>query len=192
MDNHTPSTAYALLTPVEQQAVDDYVQLVSSEAAARGQRIAVALHKPVPAELVRRSRGLFLKPVVRAAITERLCAAAEQQDISPSRVIAEQAAIAFSNMADYVTVGMFGEMSIDLTKCTREQMAAVKSIETLDTPQGRKIKIQLYDKHPALQALQDVMQMPLITEPNRGNVARIAQGDNAEKAYSTLLESMRA
>lgn len=188
-----PSTAYELLPAAEQQAVDEYVGMVEVEARRRGERVAVALSKPIPPEIIRWSRGVFLKPLVKAAIVERLQHSANNQDVSPSRVIAEHAALAFSNMADYVKIGMFGEYTIDMSKCTREQMAAIKSIETTDTPQGRKVKITLYDKVPSLAALKEVMAMPLITEPIKSSQAtRIAAGENPEKAFTNLLESMRA
>ncbi len=69
-------------------------------------------------------------------------------------------------------------------------MAAVKSITIEESPFGRKLKFQLHDKGGAMDALKEIMAMPTITEPARGRVAK-AQGENAEKEYAALLESMR-
>ncbi len=192
MTNVTPSNAYDLLDDADRQVIDEYCLLLAGECRRRGERIANVLSRPIPGEMIRRSRGALLKPLVRAAIAERLQEMANAQDISPSRVVREHAALAFSNMADYVRVGLFGEVIIDLSRCTREQMASVKTIDITDEPKGRKVKLTLYDKQPSLVALAAVMAMPLITEPARaGAAARLAHGDNAEKAYSNLLESMR-
>lgn len=192
MNDITPSNAFDLLSTDDQAVVNNYVQFVEHDQRRKGERLALALARPVPHEMVKRSRGALIKPLVRAAIAERLQGLANIQDISPSRVIAEHAALAFSNMADYVQTVFGGEIVIDISECTREQMAAVKSIETLDTPAGRKTKITLYDKQPSLNALQAVMDMPLISDIKAsGNVARIAAGDDAGKAYADLLEEMR-
>lgn len=192
MDSVTPSNAYDLLDDADKPAVDEYCQLLVNECHRRGERIANVIDQPVPNELVKRSRGVLARPLVRAAIAERLREMANNQDVSPSRVVREHAAIAFSNMSDYVQFGMFGEIMLNLKGCTREKMAAIKSIEITDTPTGPKTKLTLYDKVPSLNALQAIMVMPQITDVARGGAsARIAKGDNAEKAYSNLLESMR-
>lgn len=192
MNNVTASNAFDLLSAADQSAVADYVALVDKLAKLQGVRIADIAQKPIPPEIVARSRGLFLKPLVMAAIAQRLQELADLQDMAPSRVIREHGYLAFSNMADYVEVGQFGEINLNLKKCTREQMAAIKSVKITDTPTGRKTEITLYDKQPSLLALQNIMDMPQIAEPLRtGGTPHLENGADAESQYSKLLEMMR-
>lgn len=173
-------------------AVDEFVQLLITECQKRGERIANVLNRPIPDEMIKRSRGILERPIVRVAVADKLTEAANAQDVSPSRVVREHAALAFSNMADYIRVGTFGEIVFDFIKCGREKMAAVKSIEITDTPQGRKLKFTLHDKQPSLTALQSIMTMPQIGEPAKtGDTRAIVAGEDAGKAYAALLESMR-
>lgn len=192
MNNVAAHNAFDLLNQTEQSAVLEYVLLVEKLAKLQGARIADLAQQPIPPEIVARSRGLFLKPLILAAIAQRLQEKADLQDMAPSRVIREHGYLAFSNMADYVEIGQFGEINLNLKKCTREQMAAVKSIKITDTPTGRKTEITLYDKQPSLVALQNIMDMPQIAEPLRtGGTPLIENGGDPESQYSKLLEMMR-
>ena len=192
----TPTSAYHLLEQNERQAVDDYVKYAIDQQYYRRQRIALALHNPIPAEMVRRSKGVLAKPLARAAVAERLTEAANEQDISPDRVIGEHAVIAFSNIADYLQIGHFGDFSIkNLDTIPRHLLAAVKSMKTIPSPYGLRTEITLHDKHPSLKVLTELMG---IVAPDRPPVlaeyAKPAQaeqiGDSApETAYAALLES---
>ena len=86
--NSTPTRAYDLLEPHERQAVDDYVKFAVDYQNSRRERIAHALEYPIPTEQVRRSKGVLAKPLARAAVAEKIQALADEQDLSPSRVIA--------------------------------------------------------------------------------------------------------
>jgi len=198
MSKLTPQNAYELLLPSEQEAVDNYVQFVEAEQRRRGERIAFALDRHIPADMVKRSRGLLEKPIVRAAINEKLMKLANTQDVNTHRLVKEHACLAFSNIADFINFNGLGETFIELSMATREQLAAVKSIETVETPNGRKVKLTLYDKQPSLNALATMMGLlntdnpPALAEPVRAApVKPMAHGADAEKAYSELLEQMR-
>ena len=54
-------------------------------------------------------------------------------DVDAARVIAEYAKLAFSNMADYTKLNDMGDLVPDLSKCTRDQLAALESLKTKTT-----------------------------------------------------------
>jgi hypothetical protein len=66
------ASAYRQLRPVEKAFVDGYVSDVERESARRGERISNALYRAIPDDVVAASRGMLDKPLVRAAITERI------------------------------------------------------------------------------------------------------------------------
>jgi hypothetical protein len=156
-------SAYRQLRPHEKAYVDNYVQSCENEANRRGERISLALHRAIPADVVEASRGLLDKPLVRAAIAERITDIAAANELTPHRVIKEWMCLAFSSVGDYMEVGEDGAPWFDLTKCTPEQLAAIKSIEVEETgdgisrPKKRKFKFQLHDKIAGLDALAKYM-----------------------------------
>ena len=68
----TPTSAYDLLTEAERKAVDEYVGFAVGEQRKRHQPVAGALNMPIPSEYIRRSRQALYRPIVRAAIAERI------------------------------------------------------------------------------------------------------------------------
>ncbi|MCD8566600.1 MAG: terminase small subunit [Alphaproteobacteria bacterium] len=90
-----------------------------------------------------------------------------QFEITRERIIHEFSTIAFSNIFDFITVcDETGVAMIDITKCTREQAAAIEQIDIIEIPSqtgseitpdnSRKIlrhKITLHDKLKALECL---------------------------------------
>ena len=66
------TSAYRQLRPVEKLFVDSYVASLETEAERRGERISNALYRPVPAAAVEASRGMLERPMVRAAVAERI------------------------------------------------------------------------------------------------------------------------
>lgn len=193
---HTPTKAYELLERHERQAVDDYVNYAINQQYHRRQRIALALHTPIPSEMVRRSKGVLAKPLARAAVAERLTEAANEQDISPDRVIAEHACIAFSNIADYLTIGHFGDFSIkNLDSIPRHLLGAVKSMKTIPSPYGIRTEITLHDKHPSLKTMTELMGLvapdrpPALADYSKPPKAEQIGDAVPETAYAELLES---
>lgn len=157
------ASAYRQLRPAEKAFVDAYVERVERDAARAGERISLALHRAIPAAVVEASRGLLDRPMVRAAIAERINDIAAQNELTPHRVIREWMAIAFSSVGDYMEVGEDGQPWFDLTKCTPEQLAAIKSIKIeengdgLSRPKRRKFEFVLHDKIAGLEALAKYM-----------------------------------
>lgn len=196
MDTTRPTRAYDLLDSDERDSVDDYLTYVLADAKRNNERIALSLERPIPTDIVKRSRGILLRPVVRAAMAEVIQERANQQDLNPTRVINEYAAIAFSSMADYIQHGDFGSMSIDITKCTPAQLAAIKTIKESPGLHGTKLEVVLHDKLIALGKLAELMGLvnsdapPILAIPAK--VKHIEQiGANAEKVYSDLLEVIK-
>lgn len=157
-DMITPTPAYDLLDSYERTVVDDYVSYAISEQNRKRERIIEALYLPIPSEYIKRSRNALYKPILLAAISEKIHEAADAQDLSPSRVIAEHAAIAFSNIADFIIEQEFGSFRVrDLNTISRSKMQAVKSIETKPGAFGLHTKIVMHDKHPSLKAMGEMM-----------------------------------
>lgn len=198
MSEHTatPASAYDLLEPFEREQVDLYVNFAIGEQRRFRQRIALALSNPIPSEYVRRSKGALAKPLVRAAIAEKLKAAANEEDLSPDRVISEFGAIAFANMADYVIVKEFGDFTVkSLDQIPRHLQGAIKSLKSIPSPYGIRTEITLYDKHPALKALAEFMGLvapdapPPLKDYTKPPVTTEQLQQVPETAYAKLLES---
>lgn len=101
---------------------------------------------------------------VRRRVAEIVERSASKAQVTVDEVVAELKRLAFSNMADYFKVGDDGMPSVALKDLTREQWAAINSIETdrgldLDKkgePTGQmvgKVKFKLHDKRAALNDL---------------------------------------
>ena len=192
-----PTRAYDLLEPLEKEAVDEYVKYAIDEQHRKRERIIHALYIPIPYEYIKRSRNALYKPLVKAAVAERLKEAAAEQDISPDRVIQEHAAIAFSNIEDYIESVGFGDFKVkDITQINPEKMAAVKSIETKPGMYGLQTKVVLHDKHPSLKAMGEMMGLvapdktPALVEYVKPPVDKKRVEKAPEKAYQELLEQI--
>lgn len=191
-----PTTAYDLLTPQEREAVDEYVNYAIRQQHAKGERIIHALYSPIPSEYIRRSKDALYKPLVLAAVAEQIRKAANDQDISPDRVIAEHVAIATSTLHDYYEQGEFGTLSPKpISQLTAEQKKAVKSIEIKPGPFGISHKIVLHEKQASLKALGEMMGLvapdrpPALVDYVKPPEATRLQLDKVpEKAYAELLE----
>lgn len=205
MENDTvtaiPNRAYDLLDFDEREIVDGYLIYVQAEAARLGERIANALQRPIPSDMIRRSKGILNRPLVRAALSEVIHKASDEQDLSPHRLIKEIGALAHSNMDDYLTRGEFGAVEIDLGKCTRAQMSALKTFRIVPTIYGNRYEITLYDKQPSQRMLAEMMGLinnnsgdtpipPLLGKADRQPKAIGGNSSNSEKDYAELLSDL--
>jgi hypothetical protein len=157
------ASAYRQLRPVEKAFVDGYVTDVERDSARRGERISNALYRAIPAEIVEASRGMLDKPLVRAAITERINTLAADSELTVHRVVKELMGMSFSSIEHYMRVGEDGMPYFDLSIATPEQLAAIQSVEFEEVmgrsgPQ-RKIKLKLHDKLAAIDKLAKFMGM---------------------------------
>lgn len=154
------TSAYRQLRPAEKLFVDNYVASIEIEAERRNERISNALYRPIPAEVVEASRGMLEKPLVRAAVAERINEIAAASELTVQRVIKELSAMAFSSMGHYMTVGEDGFPYFDLSKCTPEQLSAIAHVKTEVSASGRgaaKFEIKLHDKRASLVELMNYM-----------------------------------
>lgn len=156
------ASAYRQLQPAEKVFVDAYVADTEREANRRNERISLALHRAIPADVVNASRGMLERPMVRAAISERINDIAASNELTGHRVIKEIMAMAFSSVGDYMEVGDDGQPWFDLARCTPEQLSAIKSIKIEETggggierPTKRKFEFVLHDKIAAIKMLAD-------------------------------------
>lgn len=194
-------SAFALLNDVERDFVEVYVRMVKNEAARINERVSHAMLRPIPADVVLRSRGLLQKPLILAAINQRLQEIADEEDITPERIIREMYDIATSNLADFIEI-QEGQMSLmKMQTVSRRKMATVKKVEFKPGMYGVQTSIQLHDKQAALTQLGQMMG---IVDPENQHWKRMkdvpadlkqlpaaATPQQAEKAYSDLLENIR-
>lgn len=192
-----PTTAYDLLEPNEREAVDTYVDFIVREQRRHRQRIIHALSQPIPSEYVRRSKGVLAKPLARAAVAQKIKFLADEEDVSPDRVIREHAAIAFANIGDYLVVKEFGDFSVkSLDQIPRDALSAVKTMKTIPSPYGLRTEITLHDKHPSLKAMGELTGLVAPDQPAalREYVKPPVQLEQStevpETVYAKLLEEM--
>lgn len=106
------------ITRRQQLFVREYlVDLNGAEAAIR------AGYKPDNAKVV--ASTMLAKPEIRAAVSRLQRKSFERVDINAAEVLRELGAIAFSNMADFISVGEDGLPVLNLSKLDRDQWAAV-------------------------------------------------------------------
>lgn len=192
-----PTTAYTLLEADERYIVDEYVQYAVGEQNRKRERIVHALSLPIPHEYIRRSKSALYKPLLRAAVAERLKEEANIQDVSPDKVIAEHAQIAFSNISDYIESMPLGDFRVkDLKDMPASKMGAVKSIETKPGMYGLATKVILHDKHPSLKAMGEMMGLvapdkaPPLQEYVKPPQSVDERADVPEELYMELLEGI--
>lgn len=153
------ASAYKQLRPGERSYVDGYVRTLERDCARAGERISNALYRSIPDDVTAASRGMLDKPLVRAAIVERINTLAADSELTVHRVVKELMAMGFASLGDYMEVDEGGAITFDFAKATPEQMAAVKSYEMEWTRNGPKQKIVLHDKLGSLKMLADFMGM---------------------------------
>lgn len=144
--------AYWQIEPMERKFVDGYVADIETIADKTGQRLLAVLQAPFPYQLDHRAVVLLARPMVRAAVAERIKELSDLYDISIYRTLKELTSIAYANINNYIEINpITGAPEINLSKCTPEMLSAVKSFEIEDRPRGgRKYKFQLHDKIAAL------------------------------------------
>lgn len=99
---------------------------------------------------------------------------AEKYEITSERVLAEYARIAYANMLDFIEINEDGTASIDFSKVTREQAAAMGEVVTETHTEGTgddktnvvRVKFKLHDKIRALEALAKHLKLFPQNEPN--------------------------
>jgi phage terminase small subunit len=149
----------AKLTARQQRFVEEYLVDLNATAAAKRAGYSERTAKQMGTENL-------AKPALAAAIQEAQLRRAERTGITADRVLAEIGKVAFSNMLDYATLLPDGAIAVDLSRVTRDQAAAIASVEVgewqMDSgtgedadqkPAERKVKFRLHDKLAALHKL---------------------------------------
>jgi hypothetical protein len=192
-----PTRAYDLLETLERQAVDEYVKYAIEEQHRKRERIIHALYKPIPYEYIKRSKDALYKPLLRAAVAERINEEAVQQDLSPERTIKEFATIAHSQINDYMEDQGFGDFRVkSLDDIPPSKMGAIKSIESKPGMYGLSTKVTLHDKLPALKAMAEMQGIiasdkpPVLEDYVKPPVDTRVIEHAPQKAYTDLLESI--
>lgn len=148
------TSAYRQLTPVEKRYVDDYVQTLERQSEREQQRLSNYLSLPVNDDTYEASNGMLDRPMVIAAITERVNEITAATELSPNRIIKEYITMAFSNMNDYMEIDAYGNPQFSLEKCTPEQLSAIKKINyERGVNGGERLVFELHDKLKALEVL---------------------------------------
>lgn len=125
--------------------------------------LQIAPHLKKSTALVEASK-MLTSPNVQSILNEELESIRSVQRFGLLELTEEQRRLAFSNMADFIRLADDGEVFIDFTEALqdRAKMAAVQSIETVETPvyengeevgTRKKVKLKLYDKNVALERL---------------------------------------
>lgn len=157
------SPAYDNLSPSEQVFVDEYVTMLAGQAYLNSQPLNKLLNQPVPQSHVDKSNGLLNRPLVRAAIAEKI----DKIDLSARKIVNEYMAVAFSSMKNYVRIvenvdGWVNDAEVSLSDLTDEQFAAIQEINVdydKFTGQKKSIKLKLYPKLDALKMLTEMMDV---------------------------------
>lgn len=154
-------TSYDQLKPTERVFVDAYVALDEPIGAAFAAFPELAnmgkSDKRAVSAAGARALEMSRRPMVQAAIAEKMAAAAARWDLTADKVLAEIAKIAYSNMDDYTKI-VDGQRVIDIVDVPRDLMAAVSEITVEEYKEGRgedareviKTKFKLHDKQAAL------------------------------------------
>lgn len=110
---------------------------------------------------------LLARAKIQQAIAQREAKFLQRYEVTPDRLIREFSKIAFSNTDDFVSIQADGSVIIDFGTATREELAALASIDSEEVFEGkgediarvRKTKFKHYDKLKALTELAKLARM---------------------------------
>lgn len=106
---------------------------------------------------------LIALPEVQAAVAQHQSDTLAREGMGPARLLREVGAIAFGNLEDFTKLNRNGERVVDLSKCTRDQLGAIKHLEVQELIVGdmpvKKTSLKLHDKLPALRLLAQVHKL---------------------------------
>jgi phage terminase small subunit len=154
--------AHKDLTPKQEAFAQAYVETGSPAESYRAAYDASAMQLMT---IRVKASELLAHPMVAARVKELRAARQALLDdrfiAMKERVIHEYARIAFANMLDYVTVQDDGTAYVDLSAISREEAAAIGSVEVEEYTEGRgedgrpvkRVKFKLLDKRGALADL---------------------------------------
>ncbi len=159
------ASAYKQLRPVERAFVDAYLSDLEQNAEKAGQKVidflAGSTNNGRNKVAHWHANQMMQKPLVQAAISERIEALTKAMEIDAYRVLKEVANIAMSSVGNYMTVNQLGLPEFNLANASPEQLAAIQSVELEYDREGlpKRFKFKLHDKLNALDKLMRYMGM---------------------------------
>ena len=106
--------------------------------------------KKSPTLAVKASR-LMARPAVAQRVAEIKAQLATRTSITAQRVLEELAKIGFANYSDFLTIDADGRTNVDVSKLSKDQMAAIAEMQIDTSPDGKqRVKVKLHDKRGAL------------------------------------------
>jgi phage terminase small subunit len=140
------------LTPKRKMFVSEY--LIDLNATKAAERAGYAK------KWARKEGSRLLTNVdILAEIRREAAAAFKAVGITPEMVLGGLANIAFANMKDFISIGEDGQPTINLSKLTREQAAAIAQYEVDERigkdghVKAKQVRLKLADKGAALVCL---------------------------------------
>jgi phage terminase small subunit len=177
-------TAYDQLKPTERTFVDAYVATADPVQATEAAFPMLAGGSRGLSAAQVRTMDFVKRPLIQAAIAERMAAKMSQWDLTADRVLAELAKIAYSNIDDFIDRST-GEPLFNFTpdKVTRDQMAAVGelTVEVYNEGRGenaREVKRFKFKLHDKLSALDKAMKRLGLFEPTKVDLTSNGQTIN--------------
>ena len=159
-------TAYQQITSAERAFVDALVREMAESAQRYGRPIGDVVDAPLPPALRDRdTKGWLQRPLVIAAITERVREIQHYEDVSIDTVIRQLHAIATFDITEAMGIDDFGQPHVDLTNMTDDQKAAIETVEVeqsegLNITTRTKVKIKAHSKIAALKQLAELLGGP--------------------------------
>lgn len=134
------------LTPKQAKFVDEYlIDLNATQAAIRAgysERTAYAT-----------GHENLRKPEIQEALTQRRQQLAESTEITPEKVIAEYAKIAFADMSTYAKWGEGGVSLVNSEQLPEGASAAIAEVSETVTEKSTNTRFKLHDKKGALDSI---------------------------------------
>lgn len=145
---HDPAvmlTAYDQLKPSERMFVNVYVATDNPMKAIMAATPALESN-PRLAQV--RAFDMLKRPLVQAAIAQKINTLAERYDIQAAAIYKEVAKIAKSDIRDYMVIGTNGMPKLDLTETSDEAWGAISGFEVVA---GIGVIPKMHDKQRALE-----------------------------------------
>ena len=188
------ASAYRQLRPSEKAFVVGYIDALEKEYDRRGERLSNALHRPIDADTVAQSRGMLEKPMVIAAISERILQIAQDSELSPQKVLRGLMTLYNTSLANFQTIGEDGMPYYDFSLATPEQLWAIQHLKYKPAgPRGPgELEIKLPDRIRISELLLKIMGVLdgdgefYRRETARPVNATIQAGGDAADAYAKL------
>ena len=159
-------SAYNQITSAERSFVDRLVTQMVEEAQRHNKPLTMLIGAPIPTALAQSdTRGWLQRPLVVAAITERIQEVQHYKDVSIDTLIRQLYAIATFSLEEITAFDEAGDPYYDLENATADQWAAIEGIEveksdSLTRSTKTKIKIKRESKLGAIKQLTDLLGGP--------------------------------